>query len=46
MKIASVGTKLFHVDERKDGRIDRQTDMAKVTVLVVILRTRLKASHI
>ena len=32
MKIRSVGTKLFHVDERKDG----QTDMTKLIVLFVI----------
>jgi len=46
MKIDSVGTKLFPVDEGKDGRMDRQTDMTKPIVLFVILLTRLKASHI
>jgi hypothetical protein len=33
MKIRSVQTKLFHVDVRKDGRTDRQTDMTKPKVV-------------
>jgi hypothetical protein len=32
MKNLSEGAEFFHVDERTDGRMDRQTDMTKLLV--------------